>query len=59
MSEEFVVEIVSGLRWGEPTVLGCEQQATYPVKNKLGRSAVVFCTCEIIQLFYVVFQGVF
>lgn len=56
LSAEFVVDRDSGLRLLKATVSPLWPLTDcIPVKNTLGRSAVVFYSCEIIEIFYVVF----
>jgi hypothetical protein len=58
LTEEFLVDLCSGLSWGNRQSLICDQSPTFSVKNTLRWSAVVFCACAIIQFFSVVFRVV-
>jgi hypothetical protein len=59
VTEEFAVDLGSGLRRGELTVC-CFPPITDVFQLKLpgilGRSAVLVCECGMIQLFYVAFH---
>jgi hypothetical protein len=49
---EFAYDLGSRL-WGNQSLVTSNRRI--PIKNTFGRDAVVFCACEMIQLFSVVF----
>ena len=47
----FAVYLACGLRWGKRT------NQCIPLRNTLGSRVVVFCECEIIEIFFSVLCG--